>query len=88
VVGDPTWSDYTMTLKARKLSGSEGFLVFFGLPTDDARSQWNLGADATLNAGGTTDTNAAGAATGTGNATDAAAGNTAGTTGTGNTTGM
>ena len=43
VVGDPGWSDYTLTLQARKLGGSEGFLIFFGLPTEDTRSYWNLG---------------------------------------------
>ena len=29
LVGDPTWSDYTLTLKARKISGDEGFIVRF-----------------------------------------------------------
>ena len=43
IVGDPNWSDYTLTLKARKLSGNEGFLVLFGLPSDDTKSWWNLG---------------------------------------------
>jgi Domain of Unknown Function (DUF1080) len=43
VVGEPSWSDYTLTLKARKLGGAEGFLVFFGLPDEDAKSQFNLG---------------------------------------------
>lgn len=41
-IGDETWSDYTLTLKARKLSGNEGFLVVFGRK---GRNQywWNLG---------------------------------------------
>ncbi|MBW3636044.1 MAG: NPCBM/NEW2 domain-containing protein [Armatimonadetes bacterium] len=43
LIGDPTWSDYTLSLKARKLSGAEGFLIFFGMPTEDAKSQWNVG---------------------------------------------
>ncbi len=45
LIGDPSWSDYTLTLKARKLGGAEGFLVLFGMPTPDARanSWWNLG---------------------------------------------
>ncbi len=43
VVGDPSWSNYTFTLKARKLSGSEGFLVLFETPGVDAPIWWNLG---------------------------------------------
>ncbi len=45
LVGDPTWSDYKLTLKARKLSGNEGFLIHFGVPgaTESVRSWWNLG---------------------------------------------
>jgi hypothetical protein len=45
LIGDPTWSDYTLTLKARKLGGTEGFLVLFGLPAHDSRvkSWWNIG---------------------------------------------
>jgi hypothetical protein len=43
--GDPTWSNYTLTLKARKISGTEGFLVLFGLPDADTtvKSWWNVG---------------------------------------------
>ena len=43
--GDPSWTDYTLTLKARKLSGAEGFLVIVGLPDADssAKSWWNVG---------------------------------------------
>jgi alpha-L-arabinofuranosidase len=43
VAGDPNWSGYTLSLKARKLSGAEGFLIFFGLPNENAKSLWNLG---------------------------------------------
>lgn len=45
MVGDPSWSDYTLTLKARKLGGNEGFLILFGMPKPDAnvKSWWNLG---------------------------------------------
>lgn len=43
VVGDLSWSDYTLTLKARKLGGREGFLVMFQAPGDDTKSWWNLG---------------------------------------------
>jgi len=40
--GDENWSDYTLTLKARKLSGAEGFMVVFGRKGND-RYWWNLG---------------------------------------------
>jgi alpha-L-arabinofuranosidase len=40
--GDKNWSDYTLTLKARKLSGAEGFLVAFGRKGED-RNWWNIG---------------------------------------------
>lgn len=45
LAGDPGWSDYTLTLKARKLGGNEGFLVLFGMPGADSevKSWWNLG---------------------------------------------
>jgi hypothetical protein len=45
LIGDATWSDCTLTLKARKLSGPEGFLIFFGQPAPDAgiNSWWNVG---------------------------------------------
>jgi hypothetical protein len=43
LVGDPKWSDYTLSLKARKISGREGFRVFFGSPDDDNTASWNLG---------------------------------------------
>jgi hypothetical protein len=41
-LGDENWSDYTLTLKARKLEGSEGFLIVFGRKAGD-RFWWNLG---------------------------------------------
>jgi alpha-L-arabinofuranosidase len=40
--GDETWSDYTLTLKARKLNGAEGFLVLFGRKGGD-QYWWNFG---------------------------------------------
>lgn len=45
LVGDPSWSDYTLTLKARKMGGDEGFLVLFGMAdaNSDAMSWWNIG---------------------------------------------
>ena len=40
--GETGWSDYTLTLKAKKLSGDEGFLITFGRRGDDMY-WWNLG---------------------------------------------
>jgi alpha-L-arabinofuranosidase len=40
--GDESWSDYTLTLKARKLSGAEGFMIVFGRKSSE-RYWWNLG---------------------------------------------
>ena len=40
--GDPQWSDYTLSLKARKQSGGEGFLIVFGRQGQE-RYWWNLG---------------------------------------------
>jgi alpha-L-arabinofuranosidase len=44
LAGDPTWTDYTLTLKARKLSGAEGFLILFHIPDEEGRTWWNLGS--------------------------------------------
>lgn len=41
-VGDETWTGYTLTLKARKLSGAEGFLILFGRKGED-KYWWNIG---------------------------------------------
>jgi alpha-L-arabinofuranosidase len=43
VTGDPSWTDYTLTLKARKLRGDEGFLILFQTPDIDNPVWWNLG---------------------------------------------
>jgi alpha-L-arabinofuranosidase len=43
VVGDPTWTNYTLTVKARKLGGDEGFLVLFQTPDIAHPVWWNLG---------------------------------------------
>ena len=43
LAGDASWADYTLTLKARKLSGKEGFLVLFHIVGDEDRIWWNLG---------------------------------------------
>jgi alpha-L-arabinofuranosidase len=40
--GDENWSDYTLSLKARKLRGAEGFLICFGRKGQE-RNWWNIG---------------------------------------------
>ena len=42
-VGDANWADYTYSLKARKLSGNEGFLIQFHVQDDNTRIWWNIG---------------------------------------------
>lgn len=42
-VGDPSWSDYTISLKARKLGGNEGFFIVFHVNGPKDRTWWNLG---------------------------------------------
>jgi hypothetical protein len=42
-VGSTAWTNYTLTLKARKISGSEGFVVVFGSPGGAVKSWWNIG---------------------------------------------
>ena len=44
-VGDPSWSDYTLSLQARKMSGQEGFLIFFRVTDSDHYCVWAIGAD-------------------------------------------
>jgi alpha-L-arabinofuranosidase len=43
VFGDKKWTDYTLSLKARKLSGAEGFLILFRTQRDNEKSWWNIG---------------------------------------------
>jgi alpha-L-arabinofuranosidase len=43
LAGDKAWTDYTLTLKAQKISGQEGFLVLFHISGDDDRIWWNIG---------------------------------------------
>ena len=43
LVGDPQWTDYTLSLKARKLSGTEGFLILFQVQDEGDKAWWNLG---------------------------------------------
>jgi alpha-L-arabinofuranosidase len=41
VAGDPNWTDYTITLQARKLGGAEGFLILFRVRDVDNWYWWN-----------------------------------------------
>jgi DNA-directed RNA polymerase subunit RPC12/RpoP len=51
VAGDTAWSDYTLTLQARKLGGREGFLIMFNVVDGQNWTWWNLGGwDNTLHA--------------------------------------
>jgi alpha-L-arabinofuranosidase len=43
ITGDKKWTDYTYSLKARKLGGAEGFLILFNVQDDNAKSWWNIG---------------------------------------------
>ena len=42
-IGDKTWSNYTYSLKARKLGGQEGFLIPVLVQDEDAKGWWNIG---------------------------------------------
>ncbi len=41
--GSTNWANYTLSLRARKLSGSEGFLVLFNWTDDNDWTWWNVG---------------------------------------------
>jgi alpha-L-arabinofuranosidase len=43
LAGDKSWTDYSLTLKARKLGGNEGFLVLFRMNDDRTKNWWNIG---------------------------------------------
>ena len=43
VAGDAKWSDYTLTLKARKIAGEEGFLILFRVKSPRDYYWWNIG---------------------------------------------
>jgi alpha-L-arabinofuranosidase len=43
LLGDDAWTDYTLTLKARKLAGNEGFLILFHARDNDNYVWWNIG---------------------------------------------
>ena len=43
LAGSRNWTNYTFTLKARKISGREGFLILFHINSDEGRNWWNIG---------------------------------------------
>ena len=43
VAGDTSWGDVTYSLKARQISGAEGFLIMFRVRDDSNWFWWNLG---------------------------------------------
>jgi len=40
--GDPSWSDYTLSLKARKIGGNDGFIINFAVQ-DGTEMTWRVG---------------------------------------------
>ena len=43
IIGDTAWRDYTVTLRARKLAGREGFIIMFNVVDDQNWTWWNVG---------------------------------------------
>ncbi|HWA88290.1 MAG TPA: alpha-L-arabinofuranosidase C-terminal domain-containing protein [Opitutus sp.] len=43
LAGDPVWTNYTVTLRARKLGGNEGFIVLWHSTDGENYRWWNLG---------------------------------------------
>ena len=41
--GNTNWANYTISLRARKVSGSEGFLILFNWTDDNNWTWWNIG---------------------------------------------
>lgn len=50
LAGNAAWTDYTLTLKARKIAGFEGFRILFHHQDDADLPRWNLGAPANARA--------------------------------------
>lgn len=42
-MGDSSWTNYTITLKAKKLEGENGFQIYFHNRKNDERIRWDLG---------------------------------------------
>ena len=43
IIGEPEWEEYTISVKAQKLEGNEGFLIGFAMPNAETKSWLNLG---------------------------------------------
>lgn len=43
LIGDPDWPDYSLSLKARKTAGDEGFVIFFRNSEGGSTLEWNVG---------------------------------------------
>jgi alpha-L-arabinofuranosidase len=43
LAGNKSWKDYSLTLKARKIAGAEGFLILFHIADDEDHTWWNIG---------------------------------------------
>jgi alpha-L-arabinofuranosidase len=43
LTGDSSWTNYTVSLRARKLAGSEGFIILWHAADGDNYRWWNLG---------------------------------------------
>ena len=43
LTGDPSWTDYTVAVRARKVSGNEGFIILWHAADGDNYRWWNLG---------------------------------------------
>jgi alpha-L-arabinofuranosidase len=43
LAGDPAWTSYTVTLRARKIDGNEGFIVLWHSADGDNYRWWNIG---------------------------------------------
>jgi hypothetical protein len=76
LAGDKSWTDYTLTLKARKISGAEGFLILFRIggnedqPTDLVRTLESFAQQVQASEGIPVRTEFGGAPSSLGNATD------------------
>jgi len=42
-IGNTNWADYTLSLQARKVNGSEGFLILFSWLDNNNFTWWNIG---------------------------------------------
>jgi alpha-L-arabinofuranosidase len=42
-IGDTTWTDYTVSLKARKIAGENGFQIYFHNRNSTERIRWDIG---------------------------------------------